>query len=51
VKLAARAFYDNISMKGDSIPKSFRGDNRGIGVVVLDALTRFQRELFSIFCA
>ncbi|TVU30207.1 hypothetical protein EJB05_21817 [Eragrostis curvula] len=40
VKLAARAFYDNLSLKGDTQPKSFRGDNRGMAVVVLDALTR-----------
>ncbi|KAF3324159.1 general transcription factor IIE subunit 1 [Carex littledalei] len=42
VKLAARAFYDDITMKGDNQPKTGRGDNRGIAVVVLDALTRRQ---------
>ncbi|KAF5734077.1 transcription initiation factor IIE subunit alpha-like isoform X1 [Tripterygium wilfordii] len=40
VKLAARAFYDDISTKGDNQPKTGRSDNRGIAVVVLDALTR-----------
>lgn len=40
VKLAARAFYDDIT-KGDNQPKTGRSDNRGIAVVVLDALTRF----------
>ncbi|KAG1354948.1 general transcription factor IIE subunit 1 [Cocos nucifera] len=42
VRLAARAFYDDITMKGDNQPKSGRGDNRGMAVVVLDALTRRQ---------
>ncbi|KAJ1695308.1 hypothetical protein LUZ63_012006 [Rhynchospora breviuscula] len=42
VKLAARAFYDDITMKGDNQPKTGRGDNRGIAVVVLDALARRQ---------
>ncbi|PKI43891.1 general transcription factor IIE subunit 1-like [Punica granatum] len=42
VKLAARAFYDDISTKGDNQPKTGRSDNRGIAVVVLDALTRRQ---------
>ncbi|KAE8654918.1 General transcription factor IIE subunit 1 isoform 3 [Hibiscus syriacus] len=42
VKLAARAFYDNVTTKGDNQPKMGRGDNRGIAVVVLDALTRRQ---------
>ncbi|KAJ7956577.1 transcription initiation factor IIE subunit alpha-like [Quillaja saponaria] len=42
VKLAARAFYDDITTKGDNQPKTGRGDNRGIAVVVLDALTRRQ---------
>ncbi|KAI9156135.1 hypothetical protein LWI28_001120 [Acer negundo] len=41
VKLAARAFYDDIT-KGDNQPKTGRSDNRGIAVVVLDALTRRQ---------
>jgi transcription initiation factor TFIIE subunit alpha len=41
VKLAARAFYDDITTKGDNQPKTGRSDNRGIAVVVLDALTRF----------
>ncbi|KAK6946972.1 TFIIEalpha/SarR/Rpc3 HTH domain [Dillenia turbinata] len=42
VKLAARAFYDDISTKGDNQPKTGRSDNRGLVVVVLDALTRRQ---------
>nr|GEU74569.1 transcription initiation factor IIE subunit alpha [Tanacetum cinerariifolium] len=42
VKLTARAFYDDITAKGDNQPKSGRSDNRGIAVVVLDALTRRQ---------
>lgn len=42
VKLAARAFYDDLTSKGDNQPKSGRSDNRGIAVVVLDALTRRQ---------
>ncbi|KAL5204226.1 hypothetical protein ABZP36_009097 [Zizania latifolia] len=42
VKMVARAFYDDISPKGDDQPKSSRGDSRGIVVVVLDALTRTQ---------
>lgn len=41
VKLAARAFYDDITTKGDNQPKTGRSDNRGIAVVVLDALTRY----------
>ncbi|GAA0148045.1 general transcription factor [Lithospermum erythrorhizon] len=41
VKLAARAFYDDIT-KGDNPSKNTRSDNRGIAVVVLDALTRRQ---------
>ncbi|KAG6416945.1 hypothetical protein SASPL_124386 [Salvia splendens] len=42
VKLAARAFYDDITTKGENQQKTGRGDNRGIAVVVLDALTRRQ---------
>lgn len=42
VKLAARAFYDDLTSKGDNQPKTGRSDNRGIAVVVLDALTRRQ---------
>lgn len=42
VKLAARAFYDDIPAKGENQPKTGRSDNRGIAVVVLDALTRRQ---------
>ena len=55
VKLAARAFYDDITTKGDNQPKTGRSDNRGIAVVVLDALTRFvllsksSKARFSIF--
>ncbi|KAL6338594.1 hypothetical protein AAG906_021309 [Vitis piasezkii] len=40
VKLATRAFYDDITTKGDNQPKTGRSDNRGIVVVMLDALTR-----------
>jgi transcription initiation factor TFIIE subunit alpha len=29
-------------MKGDNQPKTSRGDNRGMAVVVLDALTRYR---------
>lgn len=47
VKLAARAFYDDITTKGDNQPKTGRSDNRGIAVVVLDALTRFGFETSS----
>ncbi|EXC28061.1 hypothetical protein L484_022297 [Morus notabilis] len=42
VKLAARAFYDDITTKGENQPKNGRSDNRGIAVVVLDALARRQ---------
>ena len=51
MKLAARAFYDDIT-KGDNQPKTGRSDNRGIAVVVLDALTRFYyfTDLISPFC-
>ncbi|WJX30668.1 hypothetical protein P8452_19180 [Trifolium repens] len=42
VKLAARAFYDDLTSEGDNQPKKGRSDNRGIAVVVLDALTRRQ---------
>ncbi|KAL8497389.1 hypothetical protein ACS0TY_020907 [Phlomoides rotata] len=42
VKLAARAFYDDMSTKGENQQKIGRSDNRGIAVVVLDALTRRQ---------
>ncbi|KAL8152401.1 hypothetical protein V2J09_010161 [Rumex salicifolius] len=41
VKLTARAFYDDITTKGDNLPKT-RSDNRGIAVIILDALTRRQ---------
>lgn len=44
VRLAGRAFYDDVSLKGDNQPKNGRGDNRGMAVIVLDALTRY-REL------
>ena len=46
VKLAARAFYDDITTKGDNQPKTARGDNRGMAVVVLDSLTRSVIFLF-----
>ncbi|CAM8936225.1 unnamed protein product [Rhodiola kirilowii] len=42
VKLIARAFYDDVTFKGEHQQKSTRSDNRGIAVVVLDALTRRQ---------
>nr|CAB3499756.1 unnamed protein product [Digitaria exilis] len=42
VRLAARAFYDGNPLKGDNQTKTSRGDNRGMAVVVLDALTRRQ---------
>uniref|UniRef100_A0A0D9XNV1 HTH TFE/IIEalpha-type domain-containing protein n=1 Tax=Leersia perrieri TaxID=77586 RepID=A0A0D9XNV1_9ORYZ len=42
VRMVGRAFYDDISMDGEHQPKSARCDYRGIGVVVLDALTRRQ---------
>lgn len=48
VRLAARAFYDDVSMKGDNQPKTSRGDNRGMAVVVLDALTRYRMRTISI---
>ncbi|GFP93768.1 hypothetical protein PHJA_001521200 [Phtheirospermum japonicum] len=41
VKYAARAFYDDIT-KGETQTKAGRSDNRGIAVVILDALTRRQ---------
>ncbi|XP_050376255.1 uncharacterized protein LOC126793700 isoform X2 [Argentina anserina] len=40
VKLAARAFYDDVNFRGENQPKTGRSDNRGIAVVVLDALSR-----------
>ena len=52
MKLAARAFYDDITTKGDNQPKTGRSDNRGIAVVVLDALTRFvafENHVFFVF--
>ncbi|KAL3680532.1 hypothetical protein R1sor_023488 [Riccia sorocarpa] len=43
VKLVARAFYDEeIPPKGANRSKSDKSDNRGIAVVILDALTRRQ---------
>lgn len=43
VKLVARAFYDDdVNAKGTNKPKPEKFDNRGIAVVVLDALTRRQ---------
>lgn len=50
MKLAARAFYDDITTKGDNQPKTGRSDNRGIAVVVLDALTRFVAFENMFFC-
>nr|CAN77770.1 hypothetical protein VITISV_044337 [Vitis vinifera] len=49
VKLAARAFYDDITTKGDNQPKTGRSDNRGIAVVVLDALTRLWFVMTFVF--
>ena len=47
VKLVARAFYDDdVNAKGTNKPKPEKSDNRGIAVVVLDALTRFLLFLF-----
>ncbi|KAK1314143.1 hypothetical protein QJS10_CPA06g02182 [Acorus calamus] len=40
VKLVARAFYDDLLLKGENQTKTGRGDNRGMAVVVLDALTK-----------
>ncbi|CAN8306368.1 unnamed protein product [Cochlearia groenlandica] len=42
VRLVARAFYDDYTTKSDNQHKSARSDNRGIAVVVLDALARRQ---------
>ncbi|KAL9145154.1 hypothetical protein ABFS82_13G021300 [Erythranthe guttata] len=42
VKLAARAFYDDVSTNSENQGKNGRSDNRGIAVVILDALTRRQ---------
>uniref|UniRef100_A0A0E0MJD1 Transcription initiation factor IIE subunit alpha N-terminal domain-containing protein n=1 Tax=Oryza punctata TaxID=4537 RepID=A0A0E0MJD1_ORYPU len=42
VRMVARAFYDDVSLVRD--PKSARGDNCGLAVVVLDALTSFFEE-------
>ncbi|KAL3615244.1 hypothetical protein CASFOL_040905 [Castilleja foliolosa] len=41
VKVVARTFYDDIT-KGETQTKAGRSDNRGIAVVILDALTRRQ---------
>lgn len=38
VRMVARAFYDDVSLARD--PKSARGDNCGLAVVVLEALGR-----------
>ncbi|CAM6034878.1 unnamed protein product [Sphagnum compactum] len=43
VRIVARAFYDEeIPAKGPNRSKSDKSDNRGIAVVILDALTRRQ---------
>ncbi|XP_062026663.1 uncharacterized protein LOC133742952 [Rosa rugosa] len=43
VRLAARAFYDDVTPESDNKqPKTGRSDNKGIAVVVLDALSRRQ---------
>ena len=47
MKLTARAFYDDLPTKGDNQPKTGRSDNRGLAVVVLDALSRFVKLSFS----
>lgn len=47
MKLTARAFYDDITTKGDNQPKPGRTDNKGLAVVVLDALTRY--SIFTTF--
>ncbi|XLU99107.1 hypothetical protein S245_013447 [Arachis hypogaea] len=39
-----RAFYDDLTNKGDNQPKSGRSDNRGITVVILDALTSVEGD-------
>jgi hypothetical protein len=51
VKLVARAFYDDdVNAKGANKPKPEKYDNRGIAVVVLDALTRYLLFIcFSMF--
>lgn len=46
MRLVARAFYDDITMKGENQPKNGRSDNRGMAVVVLDALTRLVTSTF-----
>jgi hypothetical protein len=48
VKLVGRAFYDDIT-KGDNQPKTGLIDNRGITVVVLDALSRFGMLILLVF--
>lgn len=50
VKLTARAFYDDFTTKGDNQSKSGRADNRGIAVVVLDALTRYSGYCLLLHC-
>ncbi|KAL2462972.1 Transcription factor TFIIE [Forsythia ovata] len=43
VKFVARAFYDgDVTTKGDNQQKTGRGDDRGIAMVVLDAVTGHQ---------
>ncbi|KAK7406070.1 hypothetical protein VNO78_07686 [Psophocarpus tetragonolobus] len=41
VKLTTKAFYDELMSKGENQPKSRRSENKGITVVILDALKRF----------
>ena len=48
MKLVGRAFYDDIT-KGDNQPKTGLIDNRGITVVVLDALSRFGMLILLVF--
>ncbi|XP_010451328.1 PREDICTED: transcription initiation factor IIE subunit alpha-like [Camelina sativa] len=42
VKLVASAFYDNYTPESDKQQKSAKSDNKGIAVIVLNALTRWQ---------
>lgn len=42
LKIAAKAFYDDRTIKWDNLPRTGQSDNKGIVVVVLDALTRFR---------
>lgn len=51
VRLVARAFYDEeIPSKGPNRTKSDKSDNRGIAVVILDALTRWIVKATAFLC-